>query len=66
MKVLSTDPAAEHGCPAWCQSTGYGFLGHLREQDPAWGSLIVSYIRKRKDQPAGDRPERRSSRDGSM
>lgn len=49
VKVLSTDPAAEHDYPAWCQSTGHGFLGHVREQDPAWGSLIVSYIRKRKD-----------------
>lgn len=47
VKVLSTDTAAEHDYPAWCRSTGHAFLAHLREQDPAWGSLIVSYIRKR-------------------
>jgi len=49
VKVLSTDPAAEHDYPAWCRSTGHGFLGHVREQDATWGLLIVSYIQKRKD-----------------
>lgn len=47
VKVLSTDRAAEHDYPAWCQNTGHGFLGHVTEPDPAWGSLIISYIRKR-------------------
>ncbi len=52
VKVLSTDLAAEHDYPAWCRNTGHPFLGHRREADPQWGSLVVSFIRKRADQPA--------------
>ncbi len=48
VKVLSTDPAAEHDYPVWCQNTGHAYLGDATEQDPNWGPLIVSYIRKRK------------------
>ncbi|MBI4635087.1 MAG: sulfurtransferase TusA family protein [Candidatus Rokubacteria bacterium] len=42
LRVLSTDPAAEHDYPAWCRNTGHVFLRHERED-----GLIVSYIRKR-------------------
>ncbi len=52
VKVLATDPAAEHDYPAWCRNTGHRFLGHRREPDPQWGALIVSFVRKRADQPA--------------
>jgi tRNA 2-thiouridine synthesizing protein A len=47
VKVLSTDPAAEHDYPAWCRNTGHAFLGHSTERDERWGALIVSYIQKR-------------------
>jgi tRNA 2-thiouridine synthesizing protein A len=47
VKVLSTDRAAEEDYPAWCRNTGHGFLGHATADDPRWGSLIVSYIRKK-------------------
>ena len=49
VQVLSTDRAAEHDYPVWCQNTGHHFLGHSTEQDASWGSVIVSYIRKRKE-----------------
>ncbi len=42
IRVLSTDPAAEHDYPAWCRNTGHTFLGH--EWD---NGIIVSYLRKR-------------------
>ena len=42
VRVLSTDPAAEHDYPAWCRNTGHVFLEH-RWKD----GLIVSDIRKR-------------------
>jgi tRNA 2-thiouridine synthesizing protein A len=42
VRIVSTDPAAEHDYPAWCRNTGHVFVGHERE-DP----LIVSYVRKR-------------------
>jgi TusA-related sulfurtransferase len=42
VRVLSTDPAAEHDYPAWCENTGHTFLGHQ------WDNrVIVSYMRKR-------------------
>lgn len=47
VKVLSTDPAAEHDYPAWCRNTGHVFLGHRSQPDERWGPLIVSYIQKR-------------------
>ena len=47
VKVLSTDPAAEHDYPAWCRNTGQRFLGHRREPDVRWGVLIVSFVQKR-------------------
>jgi tRNA 2-thiouridine synthesizing protein A len=47
VKVLSTDPAAEHDYPAWCRATGHHFLGHRREPDPRWDPLIVSFVKKR-------------------
>jgi len=47
LKVLSSDPAAEHDYPAWCRNTGHQFLGHRREPDARWGALIVSFIKKR-------------------
>ncbi|HET7876578.1 MAG TPA: sulfurtransferase TusA family protein [Methylomirabilota bacterium] len=47
VKVLSTDAAAEHDYPAWCRATGHRFLGHRREPEPAWDSIIVSFIEKR-------------------
>jgi tRNA 2-thiouridine synthesizing protein A len=49
VKVLSSDPAAEHDYPAWCRTTGHRFLGHRREPDDRWGALIVSFVRKRTD-----------------
>ena len=52
VKVLSSDPAAEHDYPAWCHNTGHQFLGHRREPDAHWGSLIVSFVRKRAAEPA--------------
>lgn len=52
VKVLSSDPAAEHDYPAWCRSTGHRFLGHRREPDARWGSLIVSFVQKRADPAA--------------
>jgi TusA-related sulfurtransferase len=52
VKVLSSDPAAEHDYPAWCHSTGHRFLGHRREPDARWGSLIVSFVQKRVDESA--------------
>jgi tRNA 2-thiouridine synthesizing protein A len=42
IRVLSTDPAAEHDYPAWCSNTGHAFLRHEHED-----GLIVSYLRKR-------------------
>ena len=42
IRVLSTDPAAEHDYPAWCGNTGHTFLRHERD-----GGLIVSFLRKR-------------------
>jgi TusA-related sulfurtransferase len=51
VKVLSSDPAAEHDYPAWCRTTGHSLLGHRREPDPRWGALVVSFIRKRDAQP---------------
>ncbi len=42
VRVLSTDPAAEHDYPAWCANTGHVFLRH------EWrDGIIVSYLRKR-------------------
>ena len=41
VRVLSTDPAAEHDYPAWCRNTGNTFLRHERE-----GGVIVSFLRK--------------------
>jgi tRNA 2-thiouridine synthesizing protein A len=51
VKVLSSDPAAEHDYPAWCRATGHHFLGHRREADARWGSLIVSFVKKRAAEP---------------
>ena len=42
VRVLSTDPAAEHDYPAWCGNTGHAFLRHERED-----GLVVSFVRKR-------------------
>lgn len=42
VRVLSTDPAAEHDYPAWCRNTGHPFLGHARQN-----GVIVSFLRKR-------------------
>jgi tRNA 2-thiouridine synthesizing protein A len=42
IRVLSTDPAAEHDYPAWCRNTGHTFL--ITERD---GGLVVSLLRKR-------------------
>lgn len=42
VRVLSTDPAAEHDYPAWCRNTGHVFLRHEREV-----GVIVSFVRKR-------------------
>ena len=42
IRVLSTDPAAEHDYPAWCRNTGHTFLRHERE-----AGLIMSLLRKR-------------------
>ncbi len=42
VRILSTDPAAEHDYPAWCRNTGHVFVGHGRED-----GVIVSYVRKR-------------------
>lgn len=42
VRVLSTDPAAEHDYPAWCANTGHGFLRH-EWQD----GVIASYLTKR-------------------
>ena len=47
VKVLSSDPAAEHDYPAWCRATGHRYLGHRQEPDARWGALIVSFLRKR-------------------
>jgi TusA-related sulfurtransferase len=52
VKVLSSDLAAEHDYPAWCRTTGHRFLGHRLEPDPRWGSLVVSFVQKRADDPA--------------
>ena len=52
VKVLSSDPAAEHDYPAWCRTTGHRFLGHRREADARRGSLIVSFVQKRVQEPA--------------
>lgn len=52
VKILSSDPAAEHDYPAWCQNTGHCFLGHRTEPDARWGALVVSYVQKR----AGEAP----------
>lgn len=42
IRVLSTDPAAEHDYPAWCRNTDHTFLWHERD-----AGLIVSLLRKR-------------------
>jgi len=42
VRVLSTDPAAEHDYPVWCENTGHEFLRHEHDR-----SVIVSYLRKR-------------------
>lgn len=42
VRVLSTDPAAEHDYPAWCRNTGHAFLGHERADE-----VIATLIRKR-------------------
>jgi tRNA 2-thiouridine synthesizing protein A len=42
IRVLSTDPAAEHDYSAWCRNTGHTFLGHEWEN-----AIIVSYLRRR-------------------
>ena len=42
VRVLSTDPTAEHDYPAWCRSTGHTFLHHERDD-----GVIVSFLRKR-------------------
>lgn len=47
VKVLSTDRAAEADYPAWCRNTGHAFLGHAAAADARWGSLVVSYLRKK-------------------
>lgn len=52
VKVLSSDPAAEHDYPAWCRNTGHRFLGQRREADARWGALIVSFIQKQSAEPA--------------
>ncbi len=41
VRVLSTDPAAEHDYPVWCRNTGNTFLRHEHE-----GGVIVSFVRK--------------------
>ncbi|HEV8437150.1 MAG TPA: sulfurtransferase TusA family protein [Methylomirabilota bacterium] len=51
VKVLSSDPAAEHDYPAWCHATGHHFLGHRREPDARWGALVVSFVKKRAGEP---------------
>ncbi len=51
VKVLSSDPVAEHDYPAWCRATGHCFLGHRREADARWGSLVVSFVKKRAGEP---------------
>ena len=43
VRVLSTDPAAEHDYPAWCRNTGHEFLHHEWTGD----GVIVSWLRKR-------------------
>jgi tRNA 2-thiouridine synthesizing protein A len=42
VRVLSTDPAAEHDYPAWCRATGHVFLRHQRQ-----GPVIVFWLRTR-------------------
>jgi tRNA 2-thiouridine synthesizing protein A len=42
VRVLSTDPAAEHDYPAWCRNTGHTFLRHDRYE-----GIIISVLRKR-------------------
>ena len=44
VRVLSTDPAAEHDYPAWCRNTGHAFLRHERQD-----GVIVSFLRKRSE-----------------
>ena len=41
VRVLSTDPAAEHDYPVWCRNTGNTFLRHDRAD-----GVIVSWLRK--------------------
>jgi TusA-related sulfurtransferase len=43
VRVLSSDPAAEHDYPAWCRNTGHEFLRHEWTAD----GVIVSWLRKR-------------------
>ncbi len=50
VKVISSDPAAEHDYPAWCARTGHRFLGDARENDEQWGTCIVSWVQKRPDE----------------
>jgi tRNA 2-thiouridine synthesizing protein A len=42
VRVLSSDAAAEHDYPAWCNNTGHRFLRHDWQD-----AVIVSYLRKR-------------------
>jgi tRNA 2-thiouridine synthesizing protein A len=42
VRVLSTDPAAEHDYPAWCRNTGHVFVAH-----EGGDGVIVSFLRKR-------------------
>jgi tRNA 2-thiouridine synthesizing protein A len=42
VRVLSTDPAAEHDYPAWCRNTGHTFLRHEHGD-----GVIVSFLVKR-------------------
>lgn len=50
VKVISTDPAAEHDYRAWCARTGHRFLRDAREVDEQWGTCIVSWVEKRADE----------------
>jgi TusA-related sulfurtransferase len=52
VKVLSSDPAAEHDYPAWCRNTGHRLVGHRRGADADWGVVIISFVQKRAGEPA--------------
>lgn len=53
VKVLSTDPVAEHDYPAWCRNTGHAFLGHIVSTDARGGPLVVSYVRRKAEAEGG-------------